>query len=115
MLIPAAALPLSLELVELLPLALPVDVGFVSELASAMLESHVYLPWILPSPPWELGASFLKVAHELEISAVETISKAPLTSLRAGRTILRGILARAGNRPKRGRGRREEGGTRHTP
>lgn len=82
---PAAALPLPLELLPLLP---PELLGSVSELASALLLSQLYLPWIWPPPPWDAGANFLNAAQDVEMSLVETMSKAPLTSLRAGNSML---------------------------
>jgi hypothetical protein len=86
MAMPAAELPL--PPLPPPPLLEPLVLEEVSELALATSPVHVYVPWISPLPPLDVGASFEKVEQELEMSWVDSTSKAPLTSFKLGREML---------------------------
>lgn len=60
----------------------------VSELALALLLVQEKVPWIWPLPPSRPEAFFLNSAQDDSMSAVLETSKAPLTSLRAGKAAL---------------------------
>jgi len=66
----------------------PLVPELVSELALALLLVQENVPWIWPLPPSRPEAFFLNSAQEDSMSAVLETSKAPLTSLRAGKAAL---------------------------
>ena len=85
---PAAVLFLEPEPPELEPPELLVP-DPVSWFAVALLLVQEKVPWIWPPPPWLLRP--WRVLHEAEMSEVDEASKAPLTSFRAGNSMLGGM------------------------